>query len=361
MILCGFVYAQESQGMGEDLGLSPDDLRVEVDTMGGYHLRIRKKPGIASVMLTESTESPTRRPATFAYRTSVYNPINGGERRILDGTFLKQDGYFLVDSTPEPDEQFGESFHIFIPYILEYGYPWSRQGEVQVLDGTFMSVRAFAKPYADYAGAFQDNPFVLRIIQRPLPGPRKENYMSDTVRSYTDIAEEGEAISSAGQEDMIDSLSRIIDKQKAPTADFVLALDTTQSMLDDIPYLRELLVPMIREHISRFDSFRVGLVLYRDYNEEYLNRVIPFTTDLDGLQKTIDAVRVAGGRDIPEAVHEALDAAIRSYDWQAENRFIVLVGDAPPHPRPRGKITEESVKRGAKEKNITLYTIILPH
>jgi hypothetical protein len=131
-------------------------------------------------------------------------------------------------------------------------------------------------------------------------------------------------------------------------------------MRDDIPYLRELLVPMIRKHVERFTSFRAGLVLYRDYSEEYLTRVIPFTTDLDVLQKHINGVRVAGGRDIPEAVHEALQAAIDGYAWEADNRIIVLVGDAPPHPRPRGKITEESVKREAKEKGIALYTIILP-
>ncbi|MDR3201424.1 MAG: VWA domain-containing protein [Spirochaetales bacterium] len=360
MILCNFVYAQETWEEAEALVITPADLRIDVDTMGGYHLRIRKKPGIASVMLTESTESLTRLPTTFAYRSPAYNSINGGEGRILDGALLRDGRHYLVDSTPEPDDQFGQAFHIFIPYVLEYGYPWSRQGEVQVLDGTFMSVRAFTKPYADYAGEFLDNPFVMRIIQRPLAGPPEGNFMPDTVKTYTNIADEGDSIKSPGKEDMINSIARFMDKQKGPALDFVLALDTTQSMRDDIPYLRELLVPMIREHVSRFESFRVGLVLYRDYNEEYLNRVIPFTTDLEQLQKNINAARVAGGRDIPEAVYEALDAAIRGYDWQADNRIIVLVGDAPPHPRPRGKVTEETVKNAAKEKDITLYTIILP-
>jgi hypothetical protein len=356
MFAAGFLTAQ-------DLSIGPGDLRIDLSTMGGYHLRIRKKPGVQSVMLTESTEDPSRRTATFAYRTSVYNAINGDEQRILDGEVLKQeDRYFLVDSTAEPDPVFGESFHIFIPYILEYGYPWSRQGEVMVLDGTYMSIRTFVKPFADYTGAFQDNPFVLRIAQKPLEGPKESNFMPDTVESYTKIAEEneGEVIKSPGQEDMVDRIAYILDKQPDIALDFVLALDTTQSMHNDIPYLRELLVPMIAEHVGRFDNFRVGLVLYRDYMENYLTRVFPFMTDLAQLQKLIDNVRVAGGRDVPEAVYEALDAGIRGFDWQAKNRIIVLIGDAPPHPRPRGKITEETVKRDAREKNIALYTIILP-
>jgi hypothetical protein len=345
----------------QDLSITPGDIRIDVDVMPGYHLKIRKKPGIASVMLTESTESETRRPATYAYRTSSYNPVNGDEKRILEGEEIRQEGrYFLVDSTPEPDAAFGEAFHIFIPYVLEYGYPWTRHGEAQALDGTYLSVRTFSKPYADYTGSFQDNPFILRIIQKPLEGPKEENIMPDALKSYEDIAGKGEVLKSPGQKDIIDKLASVLDRQDVKALDFVLALDTTQSMHDDIPYLKELLVPMMREHTSRFESFRAGLVLYRDYNEEYLNRVFPFTEDMDQLQKLVNGVRVAGGRDIPEAVYEALDAAIRGYDWKAEKRIIVLIGDAPPHPRPRGKVTEESVKREAQEKNITLYTIILP-
>ncbi|MDR1626799.1 MAG: VWA domain-containing protein [Spirochaetia bacterium] len=345
----------------QDLSIQTDDIRIDFDAMPGYHLKIRRKPGIASVMLTESTESETRKPATYAYQNPSYNPINGNEKRLLDGKELQQEtGHFLMDSTPEPDAAFGEAFHIFIPYVMEYGYPWGRHGEVQVLDGTYLSIRAFSKPYADYSGDFLDNPFTLRIVQRPLDGAKADNIMPSAAKSYEEIATEGEALKSPGQKDMIDKIASIIDKQKAKALDFVLVLDTTRSMHDDIPYLRDLLVPTIREYISRFESFRAGLVVYRDYNEEYLNRVFPFTEDLEQFQRLINGVRVAGGRDIPEAVHEALDAAIRGYDWQAEKRVIVLVGDAPPHPRPRGKATEESVKHAAQEKNITLYTIILP-
>jgi hypothetical protein len=325
----------------QDLLISTDDIRIDLDTMPGYHLKIRRKPGIASVMLTESTESETRKPATYAYQSPSWNPVNGNEKRILNGEELRQENrYFLVDSTPEPDAAFGEAFHIFIPYVMEYGYPWGRHGEVQALDGTYLSIRAFSKPYADYSGAFMDNPFTLRIIQRPLEGVKEDNIIPSTVESYEEIVEEGEVLKSPGQNDMIEKIAYIIDKQKAKSLDFVLVLDTTRSMHDDIPYLRDSLVPMIRTYLSRFESFRAGLVLYRDYNEEYLNQVYPFTGDLDRFQKLINGVKVAGGRDIPEAVHEALDAAIRGYDWQAERRVIVLVGDAPPHTRPRGKVTE---------------------
>jgi hypothetical protein len=89
--------------------------------------------------------------------------------------------------------------------------------------------------------------------------------------------------------------------------------------------------------------------------------MIEFQEDLDSAQRLIDRVRVAGGRDLPEAVHEALYRAVYSFDWQAGERMVVLIGDAPPHPRPRGAVTEDMVLSEAETKEVRLHTIILPH
>lgn len=351
--------------LSEPLTLRPGDLRIELSLEGGYHLWVRKKPGIGSVLLTESTEDPARQAASYAYRAKSYNPYNGDEIRILNGqTLLPGPGrYFLVDSAPEPDELFGLAFHIFIPYVVEYGYPWSRQGETEVVDGTFLNIRTFAKPYADYTGPFKDNPFVFRILQRSISLPKTEKIMPDVKMEFSKLTEEtkGETFESTGEKDIIDKIAAIMDKQKGRTLDLVIALDTTQSMEDDIPHIRKLLVPMVAERIMGFDRVRIGLTLYRDYMEEYLTRSLPFTNDLTQLQRMVDSIRVAGGRDIPEAVHEAIYAAIHNYSWEAESRVIVVIGDAPPHPIPRGKVTEEMVKRDAEGKKILVYTIILPH
>ncbi|MBA7705879.1 hypothetical protein ES703_114720 [subsurface metagenome] len=91
-----------------------------------------------------------------------------------------------------------------------------------------------------------------------------------------------------------------------------------------------------------------------------MSKPLPFETDLAAIQRSIDHVRVLGGRDIPEAVFEALYNAVNLYDWQADSRLVVLIGDAPPHPKPRGKVTKEMVYRDAREKGILINTIILP-
>ena len=347
---------------GQDLRLGPDDLSMEQGKDGGYHLWIRKKPGMASVLLTESTADPDRRVPVYALRNPAYHPANGDERRMLDGEFLSQDLHSLIDSNSEPHKVLGEAYHIYIPYVVEYGYSWTRNGETQILDGTYLNVRVFPRPYADYEGGFVDNPFILRVVQKPLEGPPEDNYMAETLKEYREIASEGggEAILSTGEDDIVDKLRGLIGESGGGSLDFVLALDTTESMKNDMPHLRTSLVPLLEEMALGYDNLRFGIVFYKDYMEQYTTRVLPFEPDLSQAQKVLDGIRVFGGRDIPEAVYEALYAGVHGYHWAAERRMIVLVGDAPPHPRPRGSVTKEMVYEDAKALDIELHTIILP-
>ncbi len=349
------------------MALSPEDVRIEQSLEGGYVLTIRKKSGMQSVLVTESTEDPDRSLASYALRSpeAPTAGINDDERRLLEGEFVDPDGelHFLADSTAEPDDEFGEAFHVFVPYVVVYGYPWTRNGEVMVLDGAYLSIRAFEKRFADYTGAFKDNPFVLKVEQRPVAGPPEGNFMDDAVSDFEEIADEsdGEVAYAATNEDLAREIDRVLDRARSRTVDLVVALDTTESMEDNVPALRTDLVPLLRRKLGSVDRLRVGLVYYRDYMEEYLTRTVDFHDDLDFLQRALDGIRVAGGRDIPEAVHEALHAGINGFSWEAEDKIVILIGDAPAHPRPRGSISKEMVYAQAKEQGIQINTIILPH
>ncbi|AHC13646.1 VWA domain-containing protein [Salinispira pacifica] len=348
----------------QDLGISVEDLRIEQSLEGGYYLYVRNKADIESIILTESTEDPEREVASYTLRNPEYHPENGDEKRILDGEILEDDTlHFLLDSTPVPDDQFGSAFRIFIPYVVIYGYDWSRQGEIQVLDGTYLSVRSFELPYADYRGAFQDNPFIIRVSQRPSPGPPEGNYMEETVESFSRIAEDtsGKVLYSQGEEDILTRIEEILSDEEGRQLDLVIALDSTQSMENDMPYLRDHLGDLIERTTTGFDRVRIGFVYYRDYLEEYLYRISDFQTGTDVVGDVLARIRPTGGRDIPEAVNEALYAALENFAWMADNRKIILIGDAPPHPRPRGKITAEMVKEAASENDVAVHVIILPH
>ncbi len=341
----------------EGLVLQEDTLIIEQTIEGGYHLWVKNTPGLGSILLTESTADPEMQASSFSLRDPVYHKTNGNEKRLLNGKFLEAQGttqFALVDSTPEIHPEYGSVFHIFIPYVVEFGYSWSREGELQLLDGSWINVRTFEKPYADYTGAFYDNPYIIRVIQKPLPD---KGFMEEAVEAFEKIA--GEVVRDEG--DIVGDIRGLIQKEKGETLDLILCLDTTKSMEDDIPYLKEFLIPMLKEETSGFSSFRFGMVLYRDYFEEYVTKSFPFQDDLSVAQRFLNSIRVFGGRDIPEAVNEALYEGIHAFDWSAENRKIILVGDAPPHPRPRGKVTAQMVSDDAESMNIDIDSIVLPH
>lgn len=351
-----------AQAQQAGLALGPGDLRIEQRGDGGYHLFVREKEGLASVLLTETTKDPAMKADNYAYRAKEPNPVNSGEKRMLDGKFIESEKkiYSLIDSSPEADPALGRAFHLFVPYVVEFGYENTRHGEVFVANGTFVNVRTFAKPYADYSGAWRDNPFRISVTQRPLPGPPEGNYLKDAVANFRSEAENGVLEFSKGEADIVPRLRSMLEKAAGKTLDLVICLDTTDSMSNDIDEVKKALTPMLREIVTEYPSFRIGLVLYKDYYEEYVVRKIDFCADLSAFDEQVQRIRVRGGADIPEAVNEALYAAETGYPWSAEKRLIILIGDAPAHPIPRGAIGEADVKKAAKALGLTINAIILP-
>lgn len=163
-----------------DLQINQDDMYVvqskSSENLSGFHLYIRKKPGIESIMLVESSKDPKGKTDSYAFRATEYNSINGDEIRYLDGKVLKSKyaDFSLIDSTPEANEKFGQAFHIFIPHTIVYGYPWSRNGSVNVADGFYVNIRAFSKKYCDYTGSYKDNSynFTLKKSEKKTKTPK---------------------------------------------------------------------------------------------------------------------------------------------------------------------------------------------
>lgn len=369
-----------------DLVIEQGDIRLEKDSEAGYHLYIRKKPNINSVILVETTKDPTGQEANYAYRAENYNPINGDEKRILNGEFLNSEyaKYSLIDSTPEKDSKFGEAFHIYIPEELSYGYPWTRNGKIPVEKGTFINIRSFEKPYADYTGSFADNPFMFNFEIKQIktenpPVVEKKIILTDSYNptatyAFDNIAKEngGKLIYSSGPEsiiaDIMESFNAINPKDKI---DVVFCIDATGSMKDDIDILRGKLIPELREAAKQCGTIRYGLVLYRDYVDSFRFNGLPikvfeFTSDLEKFVSQLNSFSINGreGGDIPEAVYEALYGAISYFDWASDSqKKVILIGDAEPHAKPRGttvKCTFDLVNDLATKKNILIDTIITP-
>ncbi len=401
LIIAAFYSIFALSAQNSSLLISKDDIRIEGGSgkfkdSDGYHLFVRKRPGVESVMLTETTKDPTGNMDNYAYRALEYNSVNGDEIRYLNGKRLSSEmaKFSLIDSTAEKDEQFGQAFHIFIPSTIAYGYQWSRHGTIKIHKGTFINIRAFSKKYGDYTGNFYDNPFMFDLgapVKKPVPAPTPipepaplpdaieepvvltDDYNPVAANAFSDIAEfnGGTLCYSRGPDtlvdDIMDSLARISPKQKV---DVIFAIDTTGSMKDDVQKLREDWIPRLIASLKDYGNLRIGLLLYRDYGDTYRLMGLPvkrfeFTDKIEVFTKNLNNFVIYGneGGDIPEAVYEALYASLAFYKWRIDaTRKIILIGDAEPHPSPRGtgKYSKELVAQTAKAKGVVIDAIIVP-
>jgi len=221
-----------------------------------------------------------------------------------------------------------------------------------------LNIRAFELPYADYTGAYIDNPFILNMKELPPLPPiaMEEEGVFDEMASAT----EGEFYIADDGDDAVDKIADLLDRTEGPDIDLLLVIDTTVSMKDDVSFIRNKLVPIVKTKIASFEEFRIGIVLYRDYKEEYLTKSFQFESDLDIIQGRLNRITVSGGRDLPEAVYEGLYEAVNGFEWNASSRLIIQVGDALPHEIPRGTISKDMVFADAREKDISIYPILLP-
>ena len=287
---------------------------------------------------------------------------------------------------------------IFIPDQIVYGYDWSRNGTVQVGKGTFVNIRGFEKKYCDYTGAYFDNPYMFNLEKRrrprptpppvlvaeevepeteaePEPEPEPEEVVltddynplaADKFKEFSDMV-----IYSKGPDSLLDDISAALATvNPKDVVDVVFAIDATGSMKDDIEMLREKLVPRLTQELAGFGDVRFGLLLYRDYGDNFWTRGLPvkfydFTKSLDDFIKNLNSFKIIGteGGDIPEPVYEALFASMDFYKWRDDaSKKIILIGDAEPHPTPRrsGKYSKELVEKTAREKNVSITAIITP-
>ena len=117
--------------------------------------------------------------------------------------------------------------------------------------------------------------------------------------------------------------------------DVLFVFDATGSMGDELRYLQAEMKDVISRAAQATGglAIRTGAVVYRDHGDEYLTRISRLTDDIATTQNFIDKQEAGGGGDYPEAVPEALMAALNSAGWNenARARIAFLILDAPCH------------------------------
>ncbi|MEL6616392.1 MAG: carboxypeptidase-like regulatory domain-containing protein, partial [Bacteroidota bacterium] len=139
--------------------------------------------------------------------------------------------------------------------------------------------------------------------------------------------------------------------------DIALAIDVTGSMTDELRYLTTEIRAIVRRIETRYDGvdLRFGLVAYRDRGDAFVVKDWAFTRDVQTMESQLASLRASGGGDYPEAMDQALEAAL-DLDWRpSATRLLFLVADAPPHD---GHIaTTMDHVREARASGIRIYPL----
>ena len=154
----------------------------------------------------------------------------------------------------------------------------------------------------------------------------------------------------------------IVAPVAAKRVEVVFVLDTTGSMGGLIQAAKEKIwsIASTLAQAQQAPEISIGLVAYRDRGDAYVTRVIDLNRDLDSMYAKLMDFAADGGGDGPEAVNEALDAAIQRMSWsqdQGAYKVVFLVGDAPPHMDYQDDVKYSQVVAAAAAKGIVVNTI----
>ncbi len=151
-----------------------------------------------------------------------------------------------------------------------------------------------------------------------------------------------------------------VDCQSFHKADVLFVVDATGSMGDEIRYLQSELEDVIKNvHAeNKHLDIQTGSVFYRDQHDQYLTRVSPLSSNLNQNISFIQKQGAGGGGDYPEAVHSALEEALKQ-DWRPDaiTRIAFLLLDAPPHQEKAVIKNLQATIRAAAAKGIRIIPI----
>jgi hypothetical protein len=132
--------------------------------------------------------------------------------------------------------------------------------------------------------------------------------------------------------------------------DLVLLIDTSNSMQSIIDDVKDEVRAFIANLQQMVPASRVAVVAYRDKGDEYVTKWVDFSFKTEKVQNFVANLRSDGGGDYPEAVYEAVQAAMTELKWrESSRRIMIIIGSSPPHPGTMPQLL--GLVRELKEKN----------
>jgi len=142
--------------------------------------------------------------------------------------------------------------------------------------------------------------------------------------------------------------------------DLLFILDATGSMGEEIERLKNT-IEIINANLAALNiqpAIRYGMVLYRDREDDYDTKVIPFTSDLPAFRTELQRVSAGGGGDTPEDMQAALQAAMQKMDWNPQGlRLAFVITDAGAHLDYGQEYTYVNAAKDAKDLAVKIFSV----
>jgi hypothetical protein len=260
-----------------------------------------------------------------------------------------------------------EQFNYFVKFLDEYAetphydLAIGERIAIRVLDSqgrgvanAEVSVKAGGKTIGS-GKTYADGSFFLYPLE--LDGGKAQDYLVEAKAKGASASAE---VSRSGPRVVAMALGAARFIPAPLPVDVLFVLDTTGSMGEEIERLRST-IEIISANITALKpkpSLRFGMVLYRDREDDYDTKVVPFTGDLGKFQRALDDVGAGGGGDDPEDLQAALRDAMLSMKWNDEGiRLGFIITDAQPHLDYGQDYSYARAAREAKAKGIKLFSI----
>ena len=182
----------------------------------------------------------------------------------------------------------------------------------------------------------------------------KKNKAGKNLTIEADLGSEVVTCDYEGQDTVIDVLGNDLYEN---SLDLMFLIDTTGSMDDELTYIQAELADVIKR-VAKENNTEVSLSVnfYRDEGDEYVLRCNDFTENINSALRILKEQEANGGGDTPEAVADALEAALQR-NWSENSvKLMFLVLDAPPHDKDSSRMPKLIAK--AAEKGIRIIPVV---
>jgi hypothetical protein len=123
--------------------------------------------------------------------------------------------------------------------------------------------------------------------------------------------------------------------------DIVICFDSTGSMGGEISEVKNQIKRIGNALVTMIPKTRISVCTYRDSTDMYTVMGKPLSDDIQSLATYLADIHAGGGGDLPEAVQEGMDWAVKNNEFKGQARKVMLIfGDAPPHPEDLKRCTE---------------------